>query len=221
MKKSSIDKLNLLFNILEGNKTAQKVITEILRAEADDAKIGKFNIFDFAASKKEANKMPILAGIHHEKGYKIATDSHILVAAKIAYPEEMEKKTQFADGEISANYYPRWEMVLPQDLTKFDVLQIDKAKFLEGLKTVRAAYLAQTGKNKKFAQEFIVSIGGLFFRAELFDKMLKFADYAQTDKILIRTKERPCGYVHSEAGKCLIMPLCSYYDEEADFIIKL
>ena len=63
--------------------------TRIIRIESPQSSNPKFDFYKYAS--KEACR-PAMCGIFHDKGQKVASDAHILIAKKEDYPEEYEGK---------------------------------------------------------------------------------------------------------------------------------
>ena len=64
----------------------------------------KFNIYDFTSDDENR---PAMCCVHHEEGYKVASDCCLLIAVKDAYPEALEGKNINKKGEESESKYPQ------------------------------------------------------------------------------------------------------------------
>lgn len=150
MKQTSINKLSAVYNALRNpenatinNMQAAEMIQQVIRAEAmTPAKAGKFNIYNYVA-KDETNQA--LKGVFHDRGNKVASDAHILIAIKEDYPAEYEGTVLLKDGSYvetevavwdaehnksvtiqhrtawvdkdghNRTIYPKWESVIPDE----------------------------------------------------------------------------------------------------------
>src|SRR5574344_2024824 len=77
--------------------------TRIIRIESPQSSNPKFDFYKYAS--KEACR-PAMCGIFHDKGQKVASDAHILIAKKEDYPEEYEGKILGKDGRFIEGKFP-------------------------------------------------------------------------------------------------------------------
>ena len=108
MKQTSITKLSEVYNNLNALYNGEEIahdykylanlIQQVLRAESPEAKAGKFDYFKYVENTNSIR--PVMQCVFHDKGYKVASDAHILIAIKEDYPEEYEHKLLHADGSF-------------------------------------------------------------------------------------------------------------------------
>lgn len=109
MKKESEKLLNEIYVMTEDQKIKDKVL-QILRIEQSQAK-GKFDYFKYVYKGLER---PIMTGVFHDNGFKVASDAHILIAFKDDYDvSELEGKVVGKDGAFIDGKYPNWRSVIP------------------------------------------------------------------------------------------------------------
>lgn len=208
MKTTSLQKLSEVYNYLtvgldEGEDLRiAGLIKEVIRAESPDVKAGKFNIFDFV-SKDEIR--PQMNCVYHNEGFKVASDSHILVVVKDAYPEEYEHKLLRKDGGFEEGEYPKYKQI-KQDMKDVEPTKIDAEKFYAWLKVRRAEFKAETGTSRKWNYSWYVKVGPAYLRAELFDKLLKAMDRLGTDELFVKDSHRAV-QAESEDGWVVLMPV--------------
>lgn len=146
MKQTSIDKINKVYTAIKDSeefKMYAELLKDVIRAEAmTPVKAGKFNIYNYVA---DDNIRPQMNGVFHDEGFKVASNSHILMALKDEYPKEYEGSVLYKDGSFyeveetvwdedkkgsvsvkhrtgwtdnngnSHRVFPRWRDVLPRD----------------------------------------------------------------------------------------------------------
>ena len=206
MKATSITKLSEVYNALLNNPDNQHLadlIQQVIRAEATtDAKKGKFDIFKYTANDKFR---PVMATVFHDEGFRVASDAHILVAIKEDYPEEYEQKMLNADGSFGEGVYPKWRSVIPKP-DGYEGYKVDRKAFYDWLTQKRSEYKAETGKGKKFVNEWIYQFGPAQFQAELFDLLLTAMERIGTDVLMLKDA-RSSAYAQTEDGTVLLMPI--------------
>ena len=114
MKQTSIDKLSEVYNALRdpenatiNNMQAAEMIQQVIRAEAmTPAKAGKFNIYNYVANDEIR---PAMNGVFHDRGNKVASDAHILIAIKEDYPAEYEGAVLLKDGSYVESQETVWD----------------------------------------------------------------------------------------------------------------
>lgn len=97
---------------------------------------GKFDIWKFVAKDKQR---PAMTGVFHDKGFKVASDTHILVAVKEAYPKENEGKIiDKKKNVITEAKYPKWrDLIQKGEDAGIDIDHL--ASFIEGVKELTGA----------------------------------------------------------------------------------
>lgn len=102
----------------------------------------KGSINDFLYKGKEK---PALTGIHHNDGFAVATDGHVMMARKDLYDSSLEGKTidknsnpitMELDGKVVDIKYPNWKQVIPQSVEPSGIDIDDLASVVEGIRAV-------------------------------------------------------------------------------------
>ena len=90
--------------------SVESFLDELLYLIHNDTKYKtkKFNVHNFCGNDK---LRPMLMGVYHEEGYKVATNAITLVCHKETYDTQYEGKTITKDGEILNVKYPNAEYV--------------------------------------------------------------------------------------------------------------
>ena len=205
MKQTSIDKLSKVYNALldnPDNKRLADLIQQVMRAESPEAKAGKFDYFKYVDN---TGTRPVMGCVFHDDGYKVASDAHILIAIKDNYPEEYEQKMLHADGSFEDGTYPKWRIVIPKP-DGYEPYKVDRKAFYDWLTQKRAEYKAETGKGKKFVNEWRYQVGPAQFKAERFDLLLTAMERIGTDVLMVRDARR-AAYAQTEDGTAMLMPV--------------
>ncbi len=215
MKQTSITKLSEVYNNLNALYNGEKIahdyksladlIQQVIRAEATtEAKAGKFDYFKYV--EKSNSFRPIMQCVFHDEGYKVASDSHILIAIKEDYPEEYEHRLLNADGSFEEHgTYPKWRSVIPKP-DGYEPYKVDRKAFYDWLTQKRSEYKAETGNGKKFVNEWHYQFGPARFLAERFDKLLTAMERIGTDVLMLKDA-RSTAYAQTEEGTALLLPI--------------
>lgn len=168
----------------------------------------KFNIYDF--TNDDGGIRPQMGCVHHEDGFKVASDCHLLIAVKDAYPEDLEGKNINRKGEEYEGNYPKWKMVFPsekQDAEAQDY-RIDFDQIAGWVKENKAErkMLGKWGARTAF-----VKVGPAFFKLELFARFVKFMKAEGTDILRIIDSRRAAACYAENGSKGLMMP--AFVDE--------
>lgn len=214
MKQTSITKLSEVYNNLNAlyngeqihhdYKSLADLIQQVIRAESTtEAKAGKFDYFKYV--EKSNSIRPIMQCVFHDEGFKVASDSHILIAIKDSYPSEWEHKMLHDDGSFEdRGIYPKWRNVIPKP-DGYTPYKVDRKAFYEWLTKKRAEYKAETGKGKRFVSEWRYQIGPAQFKAERFDLLLTAMERIGTDVLMLKDA-RSSAYAQTKEGTALLMP---------------
>lgn len=215
MKQTSINKLSEVYNnlnalyngeqICHDYKSLADLIQQVMRAESPEAKAGKFDYFKYVDN---TGTRPVMGCVFHDEGYKVASDAHILIAIKDNYPDEYEHKMLHADGSFEDGTYPKWRSVIPKP-DGYEPYKVDRKAFYDWLTQKRAEYKAETGKGKRFVNEWRYQVGPAQFQAERFDLMLTAMERIGTDVLMVKDANR-LAYAQTEEGTALLMPVMSY-----------
>ena len=113
---------------------------------------GKFDYYKYV--DKDGTR-PVMTGVYHDDGFKVASDAHILVAFKDDYDvSELEGKVVGKDGAFIDGKYPNWRSVIP-DFTsnkhgyRTETVKIDFNKWAEFMKVYKADKKLNTMTNGK------------------------------------------------------------------------
>ena len=171
--------------------------------ESTKVKTSKFNIFNHCGKKDFMR--PSLNGVFHDKGQRIATDSHQIAVIKSGYPQEYEGKIIDKEGKEIAAKFPNYEAVLPKlsgELTEIS-LNVDEIK--NQFRQYKA--FKKTDKNGENPY-FKFNLKDTYFSIELlFEKALPFLEYSSGKAYLTGHKNPQLYIINSNGDKYLQMPL--------------
>lgn len=162
MKATSEKMLNEIYQLTDSQEIKEMVL-KIVRAEQSQTK-GKFDYYKYVC--KDGFR-PVMSGVYHESGFKVASNSHVLVAIKEDYDvSELEGKTLLKDGTIIGQEngrYPNWRSVIPDtSRPEYSRVQIDFDKWAELFSNYKA--------DKKIGEEKpYVKVGNGYYNVELFN----------------------------------------------------
>ena len=88
----------------------------------------------------------------------------------------------------------------------YEPYKVDCKAFYGWLTQKRSEYKAETGKGKKFVNEWRYPIGPARFQAERFDKLLTAMERIGTDVLMLKDA-RSIAYAQTEDGTALLMPV--------------
>jgi len=164
---------------------------------------------------KDAQR-PTMTGIFHEKGLKIASDAHILIAIYSHYKSECEGKIITPKGEIIDGTFPNWKSVLPPP---------------ESLKPVKLQHLIANALRKIKQAETIAKIGGkqVFVSLSCDDEKMYFpSDYFTKFLIFLKTfpgaslgvRQNTCIYASTKNNLCMLM-IFKFVNADKDIVVDL
>jgi hypothetical protein len=193
MKKESEKLLNEIYVTTDDQEIKDKVL-QILRIEQSQAK-GKFDYYKYVC-KDELR--PLMTGVYHDNGFKVASDCHILVAIKDDYDEsELGGRVLKKDGTILTDgIYPNWRAVIPELSNgkyqkKSETVKINFTKWDEIMATWKAE--KKVGDEKK-----AVKVGNAYYKVELFNLLVLALKKLGVDEF-INTWNLRCGHTVDEA----------------------
>ena len=172
--------------------------------ENTNIKTSKFNVFNYCAKKDFLH--PSLNGVFHDKGQRVATDTHQIIVIKSDYPTEYEGKIIDKEGKEIDSKFPNYEAVLPRlnsELTEISV-NIDEIK--SQFKQYKAfKKIDKNGENPYFK----LNLKGTYFNIELLhDKALPFLELSPAKAYLFNVSDHPRLYIINDNGdKYLQMPI--------------
>lgn len=225
MKQTSITKLsevyNNLKNLYDGKQIAHdykslaNLIQDVIRAEAiTKPKGSKFDIYNYVCKD---DFRPMMCGVYHEDGWRIASDAHVLFAEKFEYPEEFEGKSLLKDGHfIEQGKYPKWRSVIP-DGKEYVPYEFDVQKFYDWLEEKRAAWKTEYGKGIKFGYYWRVCIGPALLKAELFDKLVTAMTQICATQLFVKDP-RSAVYAKTDKGVVLLMPTIQSNTDDSNVV---
>ena len=168
----------------------------------------KFNIYDFTSDDPTR---PAMCCVHHEEGYKVASDARLLIAVKDDYPEDLEGKNIDKRGEEEAAKYPQWQKVFPNDQGALDY-RIDFDKLSDWMKEYNAE---KKMMGKRGARKAFVKVGPAFFNLELLARFAKFMKAEGVDILRVKESRRAAACYAEDGSKGLIMPCTTFGKQRA------
>lgn len=209
--------------------------TRIIRIESPRRSNSKFNFYKYAAQN---DRHPVMCGIFHDKGQKVVSDTHILIAKKEDYPEEYEGKILGKDGKFIDGKFPNYESVFP-DLKKnaYTEHEVNFEAFADFVLQTKATAKLR-GSDTSFA---FVQIGGCYFQFQLFQLLVSYMKEIGAKTIWTAIKEIPgakwdrekseyvsytrysplAGYVEANGSRGVLMPMLKQSDNSDDSILKM
>lgn len=174
----------------------------------------RFNIYNFTGDYR-----PILTGVFHDNGYKVASDAIVLVAIKSDYHEELEHHIIDKDGKDVGGKYPAWRTVIPSG-PGYGSYSIDPSKFEAFLKERREAWKKYHGKGTKWGKyQWKVQVGPACFRAHKFETFLSGMKEIGATEIYVKDKFRTA-YAKTDKGWVLLFPILhEEIDNDPDTVI--
>ena len=182
----------------------KELIEAIIRIESE--KKSKFNIWNYTLVD---NIRPALCGIFHDKGYKVATDCHILLALKEEYSEELEGRIMRKDGTLmdEDTRFPKWRDVIPNpELSKLIPVKIDFAKVL-GFEADFNAKKKASGS--KHMEGYVRVRENCSFKLEYLVRMVKAMELIGTDVLMVNEDGKRAALAVGGESKCILMPIWS------------
>lgn len=149
MKALTEKKINELYEYVSNTTVLEQAyksmltdkIKEILACEANDVKLGKFDIYDLT-DKEEGKYRSFCLAVHFLNRCRYVTDTRILLKLKSDYSEDMEGKSILKDGtELKDCRVPNFERVIQHWLREYDKRQdyvIDFDRVKECIKLAKA-----------------------------------------------------------------------------------
>lgn len=242
MKAESLKAMqNLIANVEYNVKDEQLAkylkdeFTRIIRIESPQSSNPKFDFYKYAMNDISR---PVMCGIFHDKGQKVVSNMHILIAKKEDYPEEYEGKILGKDGKFIEGTFPKYEPLFPNlkenAYTEHEVNFEAFADFV--LQTKATAKLR--GSDTSFA---FVLIGGCYFKLQFFQLLVSYMKEIGAKTIWTAIREIPdskwdCekseyvpytryspmdGYVEANGSRGLLTPALKPSDNPDNSILKM
>ena len=243
MKAESLKAMqNLIANVEYNVKDEQLAkylkdeFTRIIRIESPQSSNPKFDFYKYA-SKKDYSR-PAMCGIFHDKGQKVASDAHILIAKKEDYPEEFEGKILGKDGNFIEGKFPNYESVFPNlKKSAYTEHEVNFEAFADFVLQTKATAKLR-GSDTSFA---FVEIGGCYFRLDLFQLLVSYMKEIGAKTIWTAISEIPdtrwdsekhsfvpytkyvpmASYVEANGSRGLLMPIRELNDNPDNSILKM
>lgn len=188
-----------LSNAKEDIKAVIEKLNAIMFMETPNVK-GRFDLYDIA-SKDETR--PVMCGIYHDNGFKVASDTHVLIAVKSEYDEALEHHIIGRDGRDILGKYPRWNVCLPTDNKETKTWEIDTAKVYDLLRAQKAEKKASGRRNALYAA---VRIGDAYFRAEWLANVCRFMDHYGIKTFKTNGSRRAARVDAPDGSVAIVMP---------------
>lgn len=148
-----------LLSIAEGD--VAKKLNEIILIETANPS-SKFNWYKYVG---KAVTLPGIRGIYHKNGYKVATDSYILIAEFCEYDNELEGNILSKDGSFIDGRFPNWQAAIPSDEKRVGSVKIDFDRWTQ-------IYKQYTADKKMGCQYSYTKVGNRLYEMELFQKFV-------------------------------------------------
>ena len=204
--------------------------TRIIRIELPQSSNPKFDFYKYASKD---NSRPVMCGIFHDKGQKVASDAYILIAKKEDYPEEYEGKILGKDGNFIEGKFPNYESVFPNlKKSAYTEHEVNFEAFADFVLQAKATAKLR-GSDTSFA---FVEIGGCYFRLDLFQLLVSYMKEIGAKTIWTAISEIPdlrwdgeaytryvplACYVEANGSRGLLMPIRELNDNPDNSILKM
>lgn len=190
-----------------------------MESEAEKAKVNKFNIWKYVSND---SGRPQFCGVHHEGGWRVASNAHILVALKEEYDGSLEGRTIGRDGKaIDTGKYPNWQSIFPTvepDATcKIDMdampdlfkrIKLD-AKMGVGVQVIELDYTNKAGGPVRVQ-----------FTPKCFELMVDAMRYTGADEVRVYGSRRWVDFSGTN-GKGILMPRYSFLEKDEEGIGRI
>lgn len=178
----------------------------------------KFDMYKFAANDKIR---PQMNGVLHDKGFKVASDGHVLAVIPDVYPDEYEGKILAKDGTELEGRYPNYRACIPDYTEETDsVFTVDIKRLKEAIRKAKAERKLN-GKDT-----FInVKIEGVHFRDEIAQKILMFLNAFPKAKMFVKGKDMEARISHAMLLKLgdtigLFIPCCPPNEDSETVVVN-
>ena len=193
----------------------KELIEAIIRIESETNGKGKFKIWDYVGKDKIR---PAMEGVYHDGGFKVATDSYMLITLKEEYDPELERRLMRKDGTLMdpETRYPKWRDVIPNpELEEMTSVVLDFAKIRE----IEADF-----KVKKKLRDVLgyIKVNEMYtFKLPLFLKMVRFMEHIGTNELLVVKDRRTAALAISGENRGILMPVYTDPDMEYQLVYSL
>ena len=195
----------------------KELIEAIIRIESETKTKSKFKIWDYVS---DDYLRPAMCHVYHDKGFKVASDGHILVAVKEQYDPSLEGRLMLKNGTLAPENeycYPKWRNVIPNpQLTDMVPAKIDFDK----LKEFEADFKAKMkAADRKYATTAVRVTENCWFKLEYLVKLAKVMAHIGTDTLMVNADGKKAALAITDSGKAISMPIIVY--ENAEFRYEL
>lgn len=216
MKPQTEKKILALIDVLRGDDSMKGIVAELqaaLACEMNEVKLGKFDLYKCVDTNGPFQQM---RGVYHDDGWRVASDGHILIAAKQEYPEDLEGKIVLKDGSILDEHckYPRWRNVIP-DVT-FKGWQKFRLDFAELADVLREAKTHEKIWKKRMGKKYlsIISVNSaVWFKTNLFKLFASILQEHEMCDIFYKDSRCPIT-VKTDTLQLILMPVIHDGDEK-------
>lgn len=194
-------------------------IEAIIRLESESTTKSKFKIWDYVGSDTIRLAM---CCVFHDSGFKVASDSHILIALKEEYAPELEGRLMKKDGVLlnEDTKYPKWRNVIPNpEMTKMRTVVLDFAKIREIEKDFKAKVKA-LGSTYNNVLGYVKVADKYTFKLQLLMKMVRFMEHTGTNELLVDPDGRRAVLAVAGESRCILMP-CNDPDPEGELVYRM
>ena len=213
----------------------KKEFARIIRIESPQSSNPKFDFYKYASKD---DMRPAMCGIFHDKGQKVVSNVHILIAKKEDYPEEYEGKILGRDGRFIEGKFPNYESVFPNlKKSAYTEHEVNFEAFADFVLQTKATAKLR-GSDTSFA---FVEIGGCYFRLDLFQLLVSYMKEigaktiwtgiseipdlrwdSEKSEYVPYTKYLPLAcYVEANGSRGVLMPIRELNDNPDNSILKM
>ena len=198
----------------------KELIEAIIRLESESTTKSKFKIWDYVSSDKVRIALNC---VFHDSGFKVASDSHILIALKDEYAPELEGRLMKKDGVLLTEdtKYPKWRDVIPDPERNGMipvVLDFAKVREIENDFKAKVKALGSTYNN---VLGYVKVTDKYTFKLQLLMKMVRFMEHTGTNEMLVDPDGRRTVLAIGGESRCILMPVYSCPDGEDDLVYSL
>lgn len=166
----------------------KELIEAIIRIESEPKTKSKFKIWDYVS---DDDLRPVMCRVFHDSGFKVASDGHILVAAKEDYDPSLEGRLMLKNGTLApenAYRYPKWRDVIPNpQLIEMVPVKLDFEK-IRGFEAEHKAKIKAQGIKRQDA--YVRVTKNCWFKLNYLMKAVKFMEHIGTDTLMVAADGR-------------------------------
>ena len=144
---------------------------------------------------------PVMTGILHENGLKVASDGSILIAVYSHYKSEFEGKIITPKGEIIDGTYPNWKSVLPKP-ESLKSIKMNRL-FADVIRRIKQAETIAKIDDKEVFVSLSCDNEKMYFRSDYFTKFLTFLKTYPGANMGVW--QNSCLYASNNRNLCMIM----------------